>query len=86
MDLFALGVTAYEVFTGKLPWERSPSSEETFRRRLNIPPAHPKDLNPKIDDDLAAVLVRSIAADPQDRFASATEFKEALGRLKRQDY
>jgi serine/threonine protein kinase len=85
VDLFALGVTAFEVFTGHLPWERSPSSEETFRRRMNIPPRHPKELNPKIDDDLAAILVRSIAKDPQDRFPSATAFKEALGKVKRQD-
>ena len=52
VDLFALGVTAYEVFLNQLPWSRSPSSEETFRRRMNVPPRHPKDLSPKIADDL----------------------------------
>jgi hypothetical protein len=74
------------VFTNQLPWERSPSSEETFRRRMNTPPRHPKDLSPKMSDDLAAVLVKSIAADPADRFPSATAFKEALERLEKQDY
>jgi len=86
VDLFALGVTAWEVFLGGLPWERSPSSEETFRRRLNTAPRQPKDLNPKVDPDLSELLVKSIAADPADRFPSAAVFKEALGRLKRQDY
>jgi serine/threonine protein kinase len=86
VDLFALGVTAFEVFTGHTPWEKSASSEENFRRRLNTPSRHPKDLNPKIDDDLAAVLVKSIAREPGDRYNSAADFKEALGRLKRQDY
>ena len=70
VDLFALGVTAYEVFTGQLPWERSPSSEETFRRRLNTPPRNPKDLNPELDDDLAAMLMKSIAKEPADRYAT----------------
>ena len=42
VDLYALGVTAFEVFTGHLPWERTPSSEENFRRRLNTPPRNPK--------------------------------------------
>ena len=42
--------------------ERSPSSEETFRRRMNVPPRHPKDLSPKIADDLAVLLVKSIRA------------------------
>jgi serine/threonine protein kinase len=86
VDLFALGVTAYEVFLNQLPWERSPSSEETFRRRMNVPPRHPKDLSPKIADDLAALLFKSIAREPSDRFASATDLKEALARLAKQDY
>ena len=38
VDMFALGCTAFEVFTGQLPWEKSPSSEETLRRHLNTPP------------------------------------------------
>lgn len=86
VDLFALGVTAWEVFLGQLPWERSPSSEETFRRRLNTPPRHPQDLKPDIEDDLAELLLRSVAKEPTDRFPSATAFKEALARLERQDY
>jgi serine/threonine protein kinase len=86
VDLFALGVTAYEVFTHQLPWERSPSSEETFRRRMNTPARHPKELSPKIPDDLAAVLVKSIAKEPSERFPSANAFKEALSRLAKQDY
>ena len=86
VDLFALGVTAFELFTNQLPWERSPSSEETFRRRMNIPARHPREVSPKIANDLAELLVKSIAQDPNDRFQSATAFKEALGRLAKQDY
>ncbi|MCX8139346.1 MAG: serine/threonine-protein kinase [Thermogemmata sp.] len=86
VDLFALGVTAYEIFLNQLPWERSLSSEETFRRRMNLPPRHPKELKPDIEDDLAAVLFKSVAKEPQDRFSSATAFKEALLGLERQDY
>src|SRR5262249_45490638 len=35
VDLFALGVTGFEVFTRQLPWERAASSEETLRRHMN---------------------------------------------------
>lgn len=86
VDLFALGVTAYEVFTSQLPWERSPSSEETFRRRLNQEPREAKDLAPGIDARLNEILLKSIARDPADRYPSATTFKEALLKLKKQDY
>src|SRR5262249_16383648 len=81
VDLFARGATAYEGFTGQLPWERSPSSEEIFRRRLNTPPRTPKELNPKLDDKLCQILSKSIVKDPADRYASASAFKEALAKL-----
>jgi serine/threonine protein kinase len=86
VDLFALGVTGYEVFTGQLPWERSVSSEETFRRRLNTKPRTAKELNPQVDDRLSDLLLRSIAREPAERFPSAAAFKEALAKLDKQDY
>ena len=36
---------------------------------MNVPPRHPKDLSPKIADDLAVLLVKSTAREPSDRFA-----------------
>jgi len=86
VDLFALGVTAYEVFIGQLPWERSPSSEETFRRRLNTQPRQAKDLSPNVDPELNALLLKSVAKEASERFSSAMAFKDALGRLPKQDY
>ena len=88
VDLFALGVTAWEVFLGhgQVPWERSVSSEETFRRRLNTPCRDPRDLKKGLDEDLADLLLKSVAKEPSDRYPSATAFKEALAKLKRQDY
>ncbi len=85
VDLFALGVTAYEVFTGELPWERSPSSDETLRKHLNQPPRDPRDLSASLDDDLARFLLKSIAREPSARFGSAREFREALDELDPQE-
>jgi serine/threonine protein kinase len=86
VDLFALGVTAYEVFTGHLPWERSVSSEETFHRRLNVAPRVAKDLNKGVDARLSEILMKSIAREPADRYPTATAFKDALLKLEKQDY
>ena len=86
VDLFALGVTAFEMFTGQMPWERSVSSEETLRRRLNTPPRDAKAMNPDLDAALVAVIMKAIERDRTVRYSSAQEFKEALERLPRTDY
>jgi eukaryotic-like serine/threonine-protein kinase len=86
VDLFALGVTAYEMFTGALPWERSPSSEETLRRHLNVPPREPRDIVKKMEEDLARFLLRSVDRDRNQRYNSANQMKETLLKLENQDY
>lgn len=86
VDLFALGVIAYELFTDELPWERSLSSEETFRRRLNTPPRDARNARPGIEEDLAKVLMKSVAKERGDRYRTAEEMKEAFAGLERQDY
>ena len=82
IDLFALGVTAFELFTFQLPWERSLSSEETLKKHLNSPPRNPKDLNPDLADDLVKVLMKAIERDRNLRFSTARDFKEALKSIE----
>lgn len=86
IDTFALGVTAYEVFTHQLPWEKTTNSEENLRRRLNQPPRKPQELNPALDDEVAKFLVKSVAKNPDERFPTAKAFKQALLELKKQDW
>jgi serine/threonine protein kinase len=86
VDLYALGITAYELFTNQMPWEKSLSSEETLRRRMNVAARNARDVNKNLGEDLVAVLMKSIARDPEARFRSANAFKEALKGLEKQDY
>jgi eukaryotic-like serine/threonine-protein kinase len=86
VDLFALGVTAFEMFCGGLPWERTMSAEETMRRHLNEPPRKAQELRPDLEADVVALLHKSIEKEPNDRFRSADEFKRALKNLSRDDY
>jgi len=86
VDLYALGITAFEVFTGQQPWEKAGTSEEMFRKHLNVTANDPRTLNPDIDDDLAEVLLQSIEKESKSRFPTAKAFKEALEGLGRKDY
>ncbi len=84
VDLFALGVTAYELFTNNLPWEKT-ESLMTLMSHMNSPGKDPRDFVPDMDQDLAEVLIKAIERDPRERFQSAAEFREALKALPRKD-
>jgi serine/threonine protein kinase len=80
VDLFALGVTAYEVFTHTLPWEKA-ESLQTLLSHMNSPGRDPREHCPDMDRATAEFLIKAIERDPRDRFQSAADFREALQRL-----
>lgn len=76
-DLFALGVTLYEVMTRNYPWDGTKPPPATEARN----PAHfpiCEDLAP----ELIALMLKSIAPWRVDRVASAAEFASALAAIK----
>jgi eukaryotic-like serine/threonine-protein kinase len=80
VDLFALGVTAYEVFTGELPWGKV-ESMQTLLSHMNSPGQDPRDFRPDLDEATAQFLNKSIEREPIKRFQSATAFRDALKML-----
>lgn len=80
VDLFALGVTAYEMFTGQLPWEKA-SSQETLLSHINFAGRDPREYRPDLDERTARFLMKSIERDRDARFQTAAEFREAIKRL-----
>ena len=80
VDLFALGVTAYEVFTGDTPWEKG-TSEQVLRRIVNTPARDPLELRADLEPSTVKFLIKSVERDPAKRFQRPAEFREALLRL-----
>jgi serine/threonine protein kinase len=80
VDLFALGVTAYETYTTNLPWEKT-ESLQTLLSHMNSPGKDPREFVPKMDKVTAQFLRKAIERDPRERFQSAAEFREVLQRL-----
>jgi len=81
VDLFALGVTAFELFTGNLPWEKAQGSMEMLVKHINQKARDPREHKPDMDDDLVAILNRAVDREPAQRFQTARQFRAAL-----QDY
>jgi serine/threonine protein kinase len=80
IDLFALGVTAYETFTGNLPWEKG-DSIQVVQRHVNTPGRNPKEFRPDLDDRTVRFLIKAVERHPDDRFRSAADFRDGLKAL-----
>jgi len=80
VDLFALGVTAYEMFTGQLPWEKT-ESLQTLLSHMNSPGNDPAEICPQLDKKTVAFLKKAIERNPRDRFQTPAEFRDALKEL-----
>ncbi|RME84491.1 MAG: hypothetical protein D6785_05505 [Planctomycetota bacterium] len=78
-DLYALGVTAYEMLTGRLPFDAA-DSLEILQMHLVKRPTHPKDINPNIPDDLAEFVMKSLEKKPDQRFPNLKEAQKFLAR------
>lgn len=76
-DLYAVGVMLYEMLTGVLPFTGD-STVAVALKHVQEPPLSPKRLNNSIPAPLAAIALRALAKNPQERFASASEMAAAL--------
>jgi serine/threonine-protein kinase len=76
-DLYSIGVILYEALTGRVPFEGD-SAVSVALKQVSEQPRPPSELNPEISRALDAVVLRALAKDPANRFASAEEFLGAL--------
>jgi serine/threonine protein kinase len=76
-DIYSMGVVLYEMLTGERPYSGD-TPIAVAMARLSEDPPHPKELRPTIPAALDAVVMRALAREPSDRFASAAEMRMAL--------
>jgi eukaryotic-like serine/threonine-protein kinase len=80
-DLYSLGVVLYEMLTGELPYQAD-DPIATAMKHINEPEPHPRKANPAVPEALDALVVKLLAKEPEDRYASAAELAEDLRRVR----
>lgn len=75
-DVYGLGVLAFQLLTGKLPFEGS--SNVLMRKHLNDAPPLATSLQPMLPPGVNVVLQKALEKEPEARYASAGQFVEAL--------
>ncbi len=79
-DLYALGVTLYEMVTGRKPFQGD-SDYSIMAAHLEKTPVAPFDVVAGLPTDLSDIILMAIAKNPESRFQSAAAFRAALGNV-----
>jgi eukaryotic-like serine/threonine-protein kinase len=80
-DLYSVGVILYEALAGRVPFEAD-SAVAVALKQVSEVPRPPSEFNPTVPRALDAVVLKALAKDPANRFASADQFEAALDAAK----
>lgn len=76
-DLYSLGVVAYQLLSGRLPYEAASLSELALKQQRELP--SPLDeLSPHVPAALAQAVAVALALDPEGRYEDAAEMERAI--------
>src|SRR6266849_81968 len=76
-DIYALGVIAFEMITGRVPFN-APTPLGVIAAHQMTPPPSPRKLNPSLPESVVLPILTCLAKDPRQRQETATEFIEQL--------
>lgn len=88
-DIFALGIVAWELLTLHRPFHKDGDSELTIIGRIDNCDNHivpPSTLNSDIPREVDEIIMKALRKNPDERYASASEFQIALRQVMMKFY
>jgi eukaryotic-like serine/threonine-protein kinase len=77
-DVYSYGATCYEVLTGRPPF-RGRDAQDLLTKHITEKPINPRQINPDITDDFAALVMRMLEKKKEDR---PRDFHDVLMQLR----
>ena len=77
-DQFALGMIAYEMLTGALPFDKGGTTATVVSQRMTSAPQTLSTKRAGLAGDIDRIVMKALEKDPADRWESVTEFANAL--------
>ena len=82
-DIYSLGVMAYYVLSGKLPYVGTPMDVIMQHRKGNAVPI--TEINPAIPENVAALVTDMMAVEPEDRLQTMVDVRDRIRKLLGKD-
>lgn len=86
-DIYAFGVSAFEILTGRRPFPNNPDSRKKMEHHLNIEPLKLTDVDESMPMELEELISRCIQKEPDQRyptmFALMKDLRKIVDRLKK---
>lgn len=75
-DIYSAGVIAYELLTGRRPFQGKGSNASVMREVLDNTAPNPSELNIRVNGQMDYVIQKALAKKPEDRYQTAREFAD----------
>jgi beta-lactam-binding protein with PASTA domain len=80
-DCYAVGIVLYEMLTGRVPFDGGPPVAVAMKQ-ISDEPVSPRIVEPSVPRELEAVVLRSLAKRPSERYRTAEEMSRALAEAR----
>ncbi len=81
-DIYSLGATYYSLLTGANPYADTDSAMQVMYAHCNAETPNPRDFDARIPAACAAIIARSMAKSPDDRYQTAEEMLVDLNSVE----